>query len=307
MLLKFARALGVRVEYFFRTEQIDLEEIEYRKHPKLPVSVEKQIQGEIREQLERQFALNRLLPGSLPAFTLPDDLPKRVSSLEAIEQVADKLRQDWKLGENPIPDLMGTLEDHGIIVLLVKYDSKQFDGLSSQAGGLPMIAVGHDWPGDRQRFTLAHELGHLVLKNRLAKSMDEEKACNRFAGAFLAPATSVKKALGQNRTWLEPRELLILKQEYGLSMAGWLFRAWQTGVINKTQFSKLNGFFRKHGWQKQEPGADYPREQPRRFEQQVYHALAEDLISESKAAELLGKPLLTLHAERMETADEAAD
>ena len=53
------------------------------------------------------------------------------------------------------------------------------------------------WPGndkarpERQRFTLAHELGHLMLEGRLADGLDEEKACNRFAGAFLAPRVAV--------------------------------------------------------------------------------------------------------------------
>ncbi|MGB7511183.1 MAG: ImmA/IrrE family metallo-endopeptidase [Pelodictyon phaeoclathratiforme] len=55
------------------------------------------------------------------------------------------------------------------------------------------------WPGDRQRFTLAQELAHLLLSGRLADNLDEEKTCNRFAGAFLAPAVAVTRPLGQHR------------------------------------------------------------------------------------------------------------
>ncbi len=50
-------------------------------------------------------------------------------------------------------------------------------------------------------------------------------------------------------------------------------------------------FFAMRGWRKQEPGEPYPAEKPKLFMQLVFHAYAEELISESKAAELLGKTL----------------
>jgi hypothetical protein len=49
--------------------------------------------------------------------------------------------------------------------------------------------------------------------------------------------------------------------------------------------------FPKKGWYKKEPGKSYPQETPRVFEQFVFHALAEDCIRESKAAELLSLSL----------------
>ncbi len=305
MLLKLARALNVRVEYFFRADTFELEQVEYRHHNQLPESGKHRMLALIREQLERQFALERLLPDSLSPFELPDGLPARIDDLEALETVALTVRHAWKLGENPIPDMVGALEDHGIIVLLVPSLDQRFNGLSARVDGKPVIAVGEDWPGDRQRFTLAHELGHLILSGRLAPGLDEEKACDRFAGAFLVPANAVHLTLGPQRHWLEPRELMLLKQEYGLSMGGWIMRAVQTGCLNKTQAGKLHGLFRKHGWHREEPGEPYPRETPQRFEQQVYRALAEELINETKAAQLLGKPLMAFHTERMDDLDAA--
>ena len=69
--------------------------------------------------------------------------------------------------------------------------------------------------GDRQRFTLAHELGHLVLHGRLAEGIDEEKACNQFAGAFLLPKSGVLQHLGTFRRHLELQELFLLKVIFG--------------------------------------------------------------------------------------------
>lgn len=290
VLLSLADALGVRVEYFFRTSKVQLKEVEYRKHSKLPKKTLDHIEGDVIEQIERFLELEEFLPASpIESFKLPDDLPF-VQSYDDIENVAQQVRNAWALGNNPIPDLIDTLEEKGIKVFQSNaLHGEKFDGLAAQVNGTPVIVVGRDWPGDRQRFTLAHELGHLVLANRLSKELDEEKAAHRFAGAFLVPAPEVLKELGSRRSKLDPVELCILKHAYGLSMQGWLYRAFNLGVLNQVAFNAMWSLFREKGWRKVEPGDPYPAEKPKLFMQLVFHAFAEELISESKAAELLGK------------------
>jgi Zn-dependent peptidase ImmA (M78 family) len=102
---------------------------------------------------------------------------------------------------------------------------------------------------------------------------------------------------------LEPQELYLLKREWGLSMNGWIYRAQDLGIINKTAARRHWEFFAQQGegattWREQEPGDPYPKECPRRFDQLVYRALAEELIGESKAAELLSIPLIELRSRR---------
>lgn len=292
VLLSLADALGVRVEYFFRTSKVQLKEVEYRKHSKLPKKTLDQIEGDVIEQIERFLELEEFLPASpIEPFKLPEDLPF-IQSYNDIEKVAQQVRDAWELGTNPIPDLIDTLEEKGIKVFQSNaLHGEKFDGLAAQVNGTPVIVVGRDWPGDRQRFTLAHELGHLVLANRLAKGLDEERAAHRFAGAFLVPASEVLKELGNKRNRLDPVELCILKQAYGLSMQGWLYRAFNLGVLNQVAFNAMWTLFRERGWRKVEPGTPYPAEEPKLFMQLVFHACAEELISESKAAELLGKSI----------------
>ncbi len=137
------------------------------------------------------------------------------------------MRRAWHLGQSAIPNLIDTLELHGIKVFTTSFDGEQkVDGLWAKVNTKPVVVIrDKDCPGDRQRLTLAHELGHLALKGRLSKDLDEEKACNRFAGAFLVPKEVVFAILGKERTWVEPRELQLLKEEWGLSMAGWMLRA----------------------------------------------------------------------------------
>ena len=310
VLLSLAKALRVRTEYFFRQVQVDLKEVSYRKHPDMPEKEKTRVLAEVQDQLERWLELESFIPTpwAIP-FELPKKLPVQVRNFDEIEDVAIVVRQAWDLGLNPILDLIDTLESHGIKVFAVAFDaSKKFNGLSAKADGKPVVVVGKDWPGDNQRFTLAHELGHIVLHGRLAKGLDEEKACHRFAGAFLVPKPEVVKALGEGRTWLEPQELMLLKHEWGLSMGGWTYRAYDNGILPNSRMQALWSHFRQHGWDKEEPNPQYPREEVRLFKQLVYHALAEDLIGESKAAELFGMSLVSLRACRnMECPDEVAD
>lgn len=298
VLLSLAKALGLRVEYFFRQVQVELKDVNYRKHPDLPERDKAKVMAEVRDQLERWLELENFIPTPWAVqFQLPDGLPKQIADFNEIENVASELRRAWDLGSNPIPDLIDTLESRGIKVFLVDFDAdKKFDGLAARADGKHVVVVGKDWPGDRQRFTLAHELGHLVLSGRLSKDLDEERACNRFAGAFLVPKSEVYKALGQTRTWLEPQELMLLKSEWGLSMGGWTYRAADNGVLPKAKMAALWQHFKAQGWKEREPDPQYPKEEARLFKQRVYHALAEDMISESKAAELMGMSLHALRA-----------
>ncbi len=293
VLLRLAVALGVPVEYFLRPVQVELHEVEYRKHHKLPKKVQRQIKGDVIDRVERFFELHDLLPsGPIARFRLPVGLPNRLPDYDAIEAVAETVRKSWKLGQNPITDLTDMLEERGIIVLqTAALHENAFDGLAATVNDVPVIVVGLCWPGDRQRFTLAHELGHLILKRLLARGMDEELAADRFAGAFLVPKGEVLKELGERRKWIEPGELCVLKKTYGLSMGGWLHRAQDLGILNDSRYRELIQFFIARGWNKKEPCDEYPREEPKLFEQLVFRALGEDLIGESKAAELLGSTL----------------
>jgi Zn-dependent peptidase ImmA (M78 family)/DNA-binding XRE family transcriptional regulator len=290
-----AEALEVRVEYFFRSRSVELEKLEFRKHARLPAKQEQRVLADARDQIERWLELEDLLPNQwAQPFSVPAGVPKKIRSGGDIERAALAVREAWGLGVEPIVDLIEVLEDQGLKVLLSEYaKAAKFDGLAAEANGHTVILVGADQPGDRQRFTMAHELGHLVLEDRLDPAAfegeeDEEKACHRFAGAFLAPAEQAVAALGKRRSRVELPELYLLKHQWGLSMAAWTFRARDLEIINKSTMGKLWVVLRARNWHETEPGDPYPKEQALRFQRLVFRALAEELIGESKAAELLG-------------------
>lgn len=310
ILIGLSRALKVRTEYFFRPEAVALEGIEYRKRSSLPKKRLDAITHEVIDQIERRVELENLFPQSpVKAFAKVVGLDSSITAFDQIEVDADRVREAWELGFDPIPDLIDVLETHGIRVFMIDADAdSKFDGLAARVAGMPIVVVGRHWPGDRQRFTLAHELGHLMLEGRLADDLDEEMACNRFAGAFLFPRASVLQELGEHRNAIELKELGLLKEEFGLSMAGILYRARDLEIISPAYREEQAKLFRIKGWYRKEPGRDYPSEKAHIFEQLVFHALAEEYIGESKAAELMNMPLHQFRRVRsMEGGDAAAN
>lgn len=293
ILIEISRALKVRTEYFFRPDPVALEGIEYRKRSSLPKKRLDAITHEVIDQIERRIELENLFPQPpIKSFEMIEGINEHLNSIEQVEEVAECVRREWALGLNPIPDLIDVFETKGIRVFMIEADAEnKFDGLAARVNGMPIVVVGRQWPGDRQRFTLAHELGHLLMEGRLAEDLDEEMACNRFAGALLFPRTSVLQELGRHRSAIELKELSLLKEEFGLSMAGILYRARDLGVITPGYREEKAKLFRYKGWFRKEPGNTYPAEKAHIFEQLVFHALAEEYIGESKAAELMNMSL----------------
>ncbi len=299
VLLRLAQALGVKTEYFLRPLTVAVAAPSYRRRASLPRKQEDAIIGQVQDWLERYLEVESLF-GEPLRFTLPSDLDRRVVSLDDVEEVVLALRRQWNLGLGPIESLVEVLEERGVKVGWVE-GHDDFALTLWANGDIPVIVVKRGVPGDRQRFNLAHELGHLVLAP--VKDVDAEKAAYRFAGAFLVPAPTARHELGQRRYTLDLYELHLLKHKYGLSMQAWVYRAKELGIISQTAAERLFRRFRREGWHRDEPGDSIPPEEPGRMKRLVLRALAEDLISESRAAELLGMPLARFWQEEAQQHD----
>ena len=300
VLIKLAEALSVRTEFFFRPFNVQLAGVEYRKKANTPKKVLAKITADVLDQAERWFELRNLWPDfPIPNFALPESLSP-VTSLEDVERLGIQVRNEWKLGLNPVPELIDLLESKGILVIVTESEqADKFDGLQATVEGQPVVVVSSNWPGCRQRFTLAHELGHLILHERLPAGLDEELACNRFASSFLLPAEGAVAHLGSRRSHVDWKELYLLKHEYGLSMSSILYRCEELEILSKKRCKSLWIEFSSKGWRKQEPGEPYPSEQTLLFEQLVHRGAGEGLISDSKAAELLQIPVAVFRQSKM--------
>lgn len=303
ILLKLAQALHVKTEYFFRPEHFTLNNIQYRAHANMPKQHREEITARILNQIERRVELENLFPSS-PIQSLILNL-KKINTYDEIELAANQIRKQWNLGLEPLANLIDIFEEHGIKIFEIdNCQYPKFEGLSAYINDMPVIVIGNGWSGEHQRFTLAHELGHLVFNGLLNSVLEEEKVCDHFAGAFLLPKEALITALGEHRNSIEPRELNILKETFGISMANILNRIENVGIISKNLFLQLRSDFNSKGWLKKEPGIEYPREKTHIFEQMIFHALAEEYIGESKAAELMNISIESLRSLRaMESRD----
>jgi Zn-dependent peptidase ImmA (M78 family) len=296
VLVRLAQALEVKPEFFVRSRTVDLGHVEFRRYrSRLTRSAEKAVLAEVSEWLERYAQVEEIVGAEARLrFDLPPPDRREVSKLGDVERVATAMRNHWQLGVDPIENVTVLLEDKGVKVNLVSAD-EGFDALQAEVAGSPVIVTRQGVPWDRQRFSLAHELGHLVLVP--CQDLDPDKAADRFAAAFLVPEGAARFELHPDRSRLEPRELLLLKLKYGLSMQGWILRARDLGIVGQGAAASMLRAFRARGWHRREPGPVREAERPKRLELLVMQALAEDLLSESKAAELLGTSLWSLRTE----------
>jgi Zn-dependent peptidase ImmA (M78 family) len=293
VLRALAAALHVTEDYLLATDEMVLDGVEFRKKEIASKREEASVEAQTLHLLERYLAIEAALGLASVLWDKPREAPYPVKEISDAENAARAIRVHWGLGIDPIPNLSELLEERGIKILSAEL--ADIDGLTANVSRkdgepIPVIVIkGSAW-SERKRFTLAHELGHIVMD--VQNGIDSEKAANRFASAFLMPIEALWREIGKARTMISLGELLHLKELFGVSFQAIVYRCQDVGIIGKAAYRKLFQVFNEKGWRKhpfKEPGAiDPDQERPRRMERLCFRALAEGAISESKAAEVLG-------------------
>ncbi|MFZ2074014.1 MAG: helix-turn-helix domain-containing protein [Methanoregula sp.] len=285
VLIRLSKALGVNVDYFFRTVEVKLSPPMYRNHEALPKKEENEIHEQIRDLIERYLEIEEIV-GDHQQFKIPSRDKRHVARIEDAETVAQNIRSSWKLGTDPIENVIDIFEQNGIKVGEIE-GTKNFDALTfSLDDKNPVIVVKKNVVGDRQRFSLAHELGHIVMI--LGPGINSEDAAHRFAGSFLAPGPGLISDLGSKRKTFDVYELHLLKHKYGISMQALIYRARDLHIISHAKWSQLFNLFTERGWRANEPGDHLEPESPSRMKRLIFRALSEHKITRSRAAELIG-------------------
>lgn len=287
VLPKLAKALGVTPDQLLRETSVAIRFIAYRKGSSLTKREQSRVESTVREALEKRVEL-----ADITGYHTAD-VPLQefgIHKLEDADKMADNLRELWDIGHGPIANVALLLEDHLVHVIEVEASSK-FDGLSAvayrdnQELAATATITRTGLPGERQRFNLAHELGHQVLK--VPTKIDEELAAFRFAGALLVPADVLRREIGERRTMLRADELLLMKRRFGISIQALLFRLRDLAIINESHYRHWCREIGRLGWRKTEPQA-LPTEQPQWLRRVVLRAVAEKSISREEAVEKFG-------------------
>lgn len=292
VLAALAKVLNVPESYLLGQEDLTLESVEFRKNQITSKKEEASIKASVLGAVERYLEIEDFVGASSASWSGPQGAPFAVDEPAEAEAAAMRLRTTWNLGNDPIPNLAEFLEEQGVKVIPLKLGERVSGLMCSARRGkgtdVPVIIVNQGDTGERQRFTLAHELGHLVLQ--VPDGANGEKLAHRFASAFLMPADILWKEVGKHRDALSIGELAELKALFRVSIQAITYRLKDLHIIAEPLFKRLFDEYERRGWRKppyEEPGAVVP-ERPERFTRLCFRAVSEGAVSEAKAAELLG-------------------
>lgn len=280
------------------TVEMDCSKFEFRKKSKLGKKAEEAIKLKIQQRIEKYVEIERIA-GEEKQFDLNALADIVVTDEESARQAALRLRREWNLGKGPIVQPILVLESHGVKVIEVDENPELFDGTSNTVEGIPVLVLNkndapmsdakHQMSEERRRLTLFHELGHQVMK--FEEGMEKKKKedlCNVFANEMLIPCETFKEIVGEKRTSISYWELKEVQKEFGISVRALMVKAAQLDIISQ---NKLKWFFismnKNKDMQEKLDKSEIPTQHTSRFNRLVYRMLASEVITTSKASQLL--------------------
>ena len=178
------------------------------------------------------------------------------------EECAHQTRAAWDIPPGPISNVVRVMERHGIVCARYHAGKHDVDAFSVPFPDRPIAVLGDDKAKrDRERFSAANELGHLVMHDiHDAGSKTIEDQANRFAAAFLMPASDIRGELPATASW---RELVMLKKRWGASIGALLMRSKTLNVMPEASYLQGVRYTSARGWRVHEPGDLGAGEAPR--------------------------------------------
>ena len=239
-LAKWAELCDVPPSFFTRTEtplQDDVSGMVHRRMKTLPTKPFNLANAQVKVaclQIDSLFSEVEIEP----ALTIPD-LPPSIGPADA----ADSLRRAWQVPTGPLPDLVALVESAGIPVILLESFHDKHSATSHRGRWVKwIVALNANHTASRRRFSLAHDLGHIVLGHEPHDVVGEEGGPQRleaeadeFAVALLFPyEDSLRELRGADL-----RRLIALKQRWRVSVAFLIRRAHVLGLINDAKRQSL--------------------------------------------------------------------
>lgn len=291
VLLPLADALDRPLDFFFRPFSVKLKGVAFRKTTGLRIKAVASIQELATDYFERYLEIEQVLGLPLEFHDPLGDF--RLLGPKDAEEAVAIVRSEWGLGADPLPNVVETLETNGIKVFEAEAPER-LNGFSGWADGHPVVALAawlnRDLP--RKRFTALHEAAHLLIHTHTDLAGKElESCCHRFSGAMLIPHEVFKRDWGGFRHRISLEELIGLKRRYGMSIGAMMRRALDLNLIDASAYRRFFISYKTQGWHHKEPGEYTGVEKSNRFEQLVFRAAAEEIISLAKGAALLNRPV----------------
>lgn len=305
---RLAKALGVSISLFIESEPGAEPVLLFRAD--MPTALSQDLRHILTQKVEDYAAIEQIV-GAEPV--LPESRKVPDQALDAIDTHAERIRSWLGVENGPLGDVLALLEDRGIKIIQCPLPQQVsgFSAYTEELGGV--IIVNADHATERQYFTAIHELVHLIYHRMeyrrptasTVKGKDpREKFADAVAGAVILPRAVIEEELGfyQNR-WIPEPVLQYIKKRYYVSMKTVLFRAEQAGIISSKQRGQQMGkLIEKYG--KNDEGVRLEKPSiPSRLERLAFQALADEKISTSRAAEILGRPIMDIRKDLLKWID----
>lgn len=258
-LIKIVDKLKFPREYFYEKDKVNIQlgNTYFRALSKL-TKKEENIQKEKTKFIGKIFNfLNEYI--EFPELNLPD-----FEEDMEIEDMAMGLRDYWKLGEEPIKDMVYLLEKNGIIITSMNTNTDTIDAYSQQQNinGVKrfIVVLGNDkYSAVRRQFSLAHELGHIIMHDGFLDIEDltreeirnMENEAHAFASAFLLPKNGFTRDASMYPTDLNYYKQL--KKKWRTSISAMLVRANHLEILTNSSYQVAMKKMSKLGWRKREP------------------------------------------------------
>jgi Zn-dependent peptidase ImmA (M78 family)/transcriptional regulator with XRE-family HTH domain len=252
----------------------------YRRAKGIPQKILTSINAEINVdsiRIDKLLKAAKITRDNVPFI----DPESNAEKYKTVSEIARAMRFSWNIPRGPIENLTKVLEDAGILVVFSNFNTRFFDAVSfSTQSGRYVIFVNGQMPGDRIRYSLAHECGHIIM-HRIPHEKIEDEA-NDFAGEFLLPEKEIRPYLSN----LTLETLANLKRYWKVSMQAILVRAKTLSTITPNQYKYLWMQMAKMGYKLNEP-VEIVSEQPTLLQELVNIYIQDYNYSDSELKMLL--------------------
>ena len=283
-----SNALNFPLDFFYQTEprlNFGSSSVYYRKMSAITAADRKAISG--ITNLTR-IGLKRLLD----AVEVEAELPLPRIDLEDLDGSASKaaaiVRAAWCLPDGPVQNLTNVVERSGVIIIETDFGTRGISGTGMRFANLPpLIFLNSAMQPDRYRFTLAHELAHLVLHDTPRETMEDE--ADEFASELLMQKSEFKVSVSQFGGNPTLRHLIALKPYWKVAVSAMIMRLGQLGIISTE--AKRSFFIQMSNLKMRldEP-QPFPKERPTLYSKIVQAAIGDLPETADVAAQIMKLP-----------------
>jgi Zn-dependent peptidase ImmA (M78 family) len=252
------KELDFPASFFFQTQEL-IPPAFYRKRDKVDKRTLDRIDAQVniyRMHANKILQANSGIKTDIPVFN--------VKSKTKAGDIAQQLRKHWRINKGVISNLTQLIESKGVIVINFDFQTERVDGrMAMSEDKHPILFINALLLGDRQRFTLAYELGQMLMYNYCHPAFDLNKLsheANLFAADFLLPEQEIREDFS---TEINLQLLANMKKKWKVSMQALLYRADDLGLLTYNQKRYLLSQFNQLKIRRREPPElDIAREKP---------------------------------------------